>query len=405
MKMKSILLASALSLGLAASALAQQQGGVSYVYMTGSTAFRPAIYLAVSNVLYSVANPAVTITTYKPTGTDTNDPSLASYMLFSNTVSGTPTIIKCAWSGSEAGYIDAKDLATENFPADSLFGPAGQLTINQNNPADTDAEKVDIILADNDVAHSRSSTTTFNTKTNIGYIPFIWVKNAQTNASAGWNSVTNVTDQQVFEALSGNANAALFDGVAGDETGVYVAGRDYNSGTRVNATIDCGFGYANSAIDQIEINASTGAIVGSNFQVSSAGQSSGGTLANTLNFPGTAQVNDPIAGQTGYYAIAYLGLYDADAALGINNNTPPAYPAVPLAFNGVVESSNTVTSGQYSFWGNEWIVQGNSASATGQSYYTKLVAEIPSHADGYHTFSAAMMHAKKATSGADPVAN
>jgi len=403
MKIKSILVAGAVGLTLAGSAFADpQQPGVNYVYITGSTAFRPAAFLAISNLLYSVANPSVTISTYKPTGAATNDPTLASFDLFSNTVAGTPTIVKAAWSGSEAGIIDATDAATQKFLSDSfLNGPAGVTTINQNAPSATDLQFVDIAFADNDQSHSRTTSPSL-ASTFIGVIPFVWVKNTQTNPPASYNAITNVTDPQLRVALNGSARAGLITGNVGDSNFVYVAGRDFNSGTRVNTLLDTQYGIANSAIKQIIIQADGS---DTNYVASSGGQSSGGTLATTLTYPGTIQATDAIhANNGGYYAIAYLGLYDADAALGINTTTtPPTYPAVQLTYNGVNESSNAVVTGQYSFWGKEYIYQGASASTTGAAFYTSLVGEIPSHADGLHTFATTTMHATKTTSASDPL--
>jgi len=399
--MKSILMTGAMSLGLAGSAFAQQQPGVNYVYITGSTAFRPAVNLAISNLL---SGSGLAITTYKPTSAASNDWTLASYVLFSNTVSSVPTIVKTSWSGSEAGIIDATDAAKQNFVDDSLINGNPGVNINYNTPAQTDAEYVDVAFADNDQNHSKTLTPTLTTSAFIGVIPFVWVKAVQTNdASGAYSFITNVTDPALRVALNGSARASLFTGRIGDTNYVYVAGRDNNSGTRVNTLIATQYGYQNSAIKQIKINADGSATA---FQASSGGQSSGGTLAGTLNNPGGIQSTDPNhASNGGYYGIAYLGLYDADAAIGVGTVTnAPTYPAVQLTYNGVAESPAAVQTGQYSFWGKEYIFQGLSASTTGSAFYTSLVAEIPAHADGNHTFATTSMHATKANSGSDPVA-
>ena len=46
-------------------------------------------------------------------------------MIFSNTVSTVPTIVKCAWSGSEAGIVDVSGSTAELFLQDGTLATPG----------------------------------------------------------------------------------------------------------------------------------------------------------------------------------------------------------------------------------------------------------------------------------------
>ena len=103
MKINSSIVAAALGLAFVSQVSAQTQ----YVYLTGSTAARDAVY----NTLMAGAgfdNANVSFVGY---GSSTA--GNCSYMEFSNTVSGTPTIVKADWSGSEAGITDVSGSTLE----------------------------------------------------------------------------------------------------------------------------------------------------------------------------------------------------------------------------------------------------------------------------------------------------
>src|SRR6202040_2906818 len=108
MKTNSSLLA--IGLGLASAGLASAQ--THYVYMTGSTAARNAVYATLSTTAVFDAVP--TITTQ---GNAT--PAKANYMTFVGNIGGLPFSVKCDWSGSEAGVNDIANGLSENFLTDA----------------------------------------------------------------------------------------------------------------------------------------------------------------------------------------------------------------------------------------------------------------------------------------------
>jgi len=395
----------------------------SYVYITGSTAFRPAIYDTLNT---SVFDAAPTVAAYKCSTVGNLDPHTAGLMNFSGNIGGQPYIIKCSWSGSEAGIGDvtaAAGAGKESFMADNIT--AGNYITT---PATTDSHTVDLAMADTDQSVSLNPRPSLAAD-EVGIVPFLWVKNAQvassgqpSTAPADWSRLTNVTDPALRVALSGGTPLALFTGNPADTKYVYVAGRDNQSGTFVNTMLDTQFGLVNNP-SQIEIANVSGVATISPTNLLSGkgksieGQNSGGTLATTLTYTGSATSTDPILGnilgspQTGWYAIAYVGLYDADVALGIQGvPTAPAGSAVGLTYNGVAETVQNVENGTYSFWGNEWIFESaHNLSTAGATVYNMMIGPdgtstkvgIQGNLDNNHEISLNNMVASKTTSAAD----
>jgi hypothetical protein len=399
MKINHLLIAGALSLGLAGMAQAQNR-----VYMTGSTAFRPALYNALSSVFDS--SPAVQIAAYKCSTTGTIDPHTAGQMEFKGNIGGASYIIKCAWSGSEAGVSDVAKNTSESFIDD--IGVNGVSAINSTSTASaTDSHAVDLAMADTSQAVSKTTSPAL-TGVPVGIIPFVWVKNAQGHPYTpgtypDYDRIVNVTHPQLRVALTGGTLLALITGNASDTNKyVYIAGRDNNSGTRVNAFCDTGYGVFKLP-RQIIIAGANGAPTIQGGTTTTSGQSSGGTLATTMSFSGSATAADPINGTTGWYALAYLGMYDADVAL-----TPNTGDCVALSLNGVTESTTAVQQGQYSFWGNEHIYQNaNGLSSAATTVYNSLTTggKISAAVDGSHEISLASMQATKTTDLSDPTHN
>lgn len=397
MKINSLVLASAVSFGIAGLANAQNR-----VYITGSTAFRPGMYDAIK----SLYDTAPSIAAYKCSAVGTLDPHTAGQMEFDGNIGGARYIIKCAWSGSEAGILDlATASKTEPFIDD--IGQNGVTAINSTSTASqTDVHAVDLAMADNSQANSKTKTPAL-TGVTVGIVPFVWVKNAQGHPYTigtypDYDRLVNLTHPQIRVLLTGGSPAALLTGNSNDVKYVYVAGRDNNSGTRVNALADSGYGVTKTA-RQLIIGGANGAPT-TGASLSTTGQSSGGTLATTMTFSGSATAADGVNGGTGWYAVAYLGLYDADVALD-----PTTGNAVALSLNGVTETPQAIIEGQYSFWGQEHIYQNATftLSAPATTVYNALTSggKINSVLDDNHQIKLTSMHATKTTDLSDPTHN
>ncbi len=391
---KSILLA---ALGLSVAGLANADE----IFVTGSTAARAAVYATMINP-GSVFTTAPVITAFGGKGNGD------TYMAFQGTLvggSGT-TIINCYWSGSEAGIVDvATPGKTESFISDSQITGQTSNSDSTATPATT-AHPVDLALADNAQAYSPSGKNLATlTGAKVGVVPFKWVRNP-----GNWTG-SNITDSQIRQALNGGAKLAVFTGVATDTNSyVYVAGRDSSSGTRVNAFGDAGFGVATSP-KQITISSADGSMLveatshGINTYIGDYGQSSGGALANTLGKNTTAALDKVNSvGTTGYSAIGYLGVSDANAAVVAG--------ATVLSYNGVAYSVAAVEEGTYSFWGNEYVYQtpntyaGQSANI-GNVYasLTSVTTGISAQADGNLVIPLSAMHATRTNPATDPAHN
>ncbi len=416
MKLKSILAIGALTVGLAGVAGATT---TNFVYISGSTAFRPSSY----DALYSLFSPAPLVTAGKVSTVGTPDAHTAGQMMFVGNISGNPYVIKCAWSGSEAGIIDVTTTAgnkKESFLDTGLAGQTNTATLSA-----TDSHTVDLAFADNEQGVSLTKSPTL-TGTALGIVPFVWMKNAQTNAlnttpPADWARLNNVTDAQLRTALAGGSPMALFTANPADTNWAYICGRDNQSGTFVNTMLGTQFGLANSP-SQVEIDQNPTGVAhilgGALFSGKGAnvgGYNSGGTLVTQMTITGSATNGDAVyfaasgVQNSGFYAIGYAGLYDADVAFGIQAGeviATPNGPAIPLTYNGVAETAANIENGTYSYWGNEYLYKSkNNLSTGGGSVYTLLLTAVPANIDHIHAFTYSDMVASKSGAAADPTHN
>jgi hypothetical protein len=309
-------------------------------------------------------------------------------MVFSGTLvggSGT-TVIKCHWSGSEGGIRDVASGASELFVDDSIVDGAAHTT----SPGTTISHNVDLAMADNSQAFSRTKNPPLTTGTNVAVITFTWVRNP------GLWTGTNITDAMIRKALQGACKRAVFSGNVSDTNDfVYVSGRDNQSGTRVNQYGESGFGIFSSP-NQIEMDSSGNMLdldPPNGTYAGDFGFSSGGTLAGTLGANTTARP-DLYNGGSGYSVIAFLSRGDANTAI--------ANGAIELTSNGVAQNSANVKEGTYNYWGNEYIYQRNGVSSEAQSVYARMVASIPADVNGTTAIKLSDMHCVRNGPTSDP---
>lgn len=364
----------AAAFGLASVGLADAQ---TYVYITGSTAARSAVYAALSSGTGEVFDSAPTVVAQ---GSSTA--SKATYMNFSGNIGGNPYVVKCDWSGSEGGIADLANNLSENFLADGASS-------SSSSPGPFVSEPVDLCMADNNVIYSKNPKAAV-TGSEVCVIPFMLVKEVGSKGD-----LANVTDAQFRQAITGGARLALFTGNSGDTSFVYITGRDDNSGTRVNTFGETGFGIF-TIPSQVELDSNGNMLDpnGDGSYVTSEGYSGGGSVATQMGVNCTNTV-DQINGGTGISVIGYLGISDANTALGLG--------ATQVSFNGVLESPTTVIEGQYSLWGNEYIYHKNSPSTGATTVFGKLGTAIGNHTDGSTTIALSAMHATRNGPTSDPV--
>jgi hypothetical protein len=379
MKIKSSLLA--VGLGLASAGLAGAQ--THYVYMTGSTAARNAVYATLSTTAVFDAVPTIT--------TQGNAAAAkANYMTFVGNIGGLPFSVKCDWSGSEAGVADIALNQSENFLVDGAATSTSQ-------PGPFVSEVVDLAMADAAVQFSQNPKAAI-TGTKVCVIPFEFVKEV-----GSISDLVNLTDDQFRQAITGGAKAALFTGNSADTNYIYITGRDNGSGTRVNFLGETGYGIFTPAY-QVELN-SSGAMLdpdgdGSYYTSDGiSGYSSGGGVAAQMGVSCASTVDMINVGHTGISVIGYLGISDGNTALGLG--------ATQISYNGVLESPTAIIEGQYGIWGNEYAFHKNSASSDALAVYNKLVANtgITAKSDGSTTIDLNLMHAHRNGPTTDPIHN
>jgi hypothetical protein len=373
-------------LGLACASLANA-ATTNYVYMSGSTAARNAVFQTFTN------GSAVFDSAPSFDAQGNSNPEKATYVNFYGFINSTPTTVKCLWSGSEAGIADLALEPGEQF----LIDGAGSSSSLPGPSLLTTAQNVDLCMADNDKKFSQNPGANI-VGAEVCVIPFELMKE---KGSA--TSLTNVTSAQFRQAIGTvGAKLALFTGNSSDTSYVYVTGRDNNSGTRVNTLGVTAYGIFQPAY-QIEIGSNGQLLdpVGDNSFYTDdgvTGYSSGGTVATQLGYDCSVTVDKLKGGNsTGLNVIAYVGISDGNTAL--------ANGASQVEFNGVLESPATVKEGQYSLWGNEFIYHLSSPSSQALAVWTKLSSNtgITANSDGSTTIDLNQMHATRGGPTTDPV--
>lgn len=303
--------------GTAAAANAQ-----TVIDVTGSTAGRAAVHSAIRTVVGG---------TFAYNGNNLN---AAGKAIFKGNIGTNPVIIRTSWSGSAAGVRDvAQNNAAVWFARTNIDTvAANNSNINlANNTANTIQDVAEVAFSD-----VFQSSTIYKTPALFGVqpaiIPFKFYASADAPAD-----ITNLTGQTARQAWSvGFVRQDYLTGDSADTNSyVYFTGRDPESGTRITAMAEVGYGVF-GAVQQYQptTNATqvTDAVLwpAGTYAEGNGGFSSGGTVRQVLER--NAFVND-------FGMISYLGSSDWSSI------------AKELTYNGNSYSSNNVVYGKYTFWG------------------------------------------------------
>jgi hypothetical protein len=383
-------------LGLVSAASVAQAN--TYIYLTGSTAARAAVFGAATT-----ANTVFSGTPINETGATSG----ASDMVFEGTISGVGTVdLICHWSGSEAGIAavagqtitqpdttgipgyNAGNFNLPGVPPSFLVGPADGGNWTTSAPLTTDnggrgITTPDLSMADTSQAVSLTSKGLFPLKDYgaVAVVPFTWM---QGYAKTPYTTIPNVTTAELSQLVNGENPASLLTGNVNDvNTSVAVIGRNKGSGTRVNMCLNSSSHVVTAAVDQWAFDASYVNNVltfGNNYaagqtlqEVANDGYDSGGSVATGLEVDGTGSLdsngNDVIL-------IGYLGISDAKTAHTGTSGTGSG-AATFLPFNGVYEGDQSVIQGNYSYWGTEHLLgsvsQSGSPLTVGNALFNGIV--------------------------------
>jgi hypothetical protein len=340
------------------------------VYLTGSTAFRSTVYTA----LHTPGNVFDGAVTQATRGGSLGG---ANYMLFHGNISGTPTYINCAWSGSEAGIASAAGVSIQNtdrngnpiplagspetwLKADGSVAMTDTTTSPTTAELETSSHQSDLAMADTSQAVSltpyvANTSTALKDYGTVGIVTFTFAKNVNTTPSAEWTAMNNISLPQANVLFSaGYQHTAFFTGISSQTNNyVYLVGRNKGSGTRANQLSDTGYG-TTTPVQQFSIGGgvqpgdpTTGLVL--QYEANN-GYESGGGVAAALGIDGSCQQTDPFfPSQPGWFAVGMLGVSDAlSHGLAISPNW--------LTFEGVAESDGAIEEGQYQLWGHEHVL-------------------------------------------------
>lgn len=318
------------------------------IYLSGSTAFRSSANTAIRN--YCTANGGSI--------TASNNTTLGSATRLVGTFSNSGSLhyISVAWTGSEGGIQSAASPRSGAKAVNVAFWATNATGTNAANA--TISRPSDLAFSD-----TYQGTSLFNGSLGgtdyaslvghdggdgiVGVVTFTWVASKDC-------PITNVTSMAAQNILAGgNASVAIFTGNPAHETsGVYLIGRNSDSGTRLATFGECGFG-ANAAPQQYRYNSSTDiqlypaeTINGIPALKGNSGYNSGGTVAgfmtNTLGAGTSLKVDGASSTFASNFLIGYSGISDA--------NSHTANGLKKLTYNGVDSTTNNIANGSYSFW-------------------------------------------------------
>jgi hypothetical protein len=333
------------------------------IYVSGSTAFRSVANNSIKD--YCANNGGAIIASNNSTFT-----SAGNFVGRFTNGSGTH-YISVSWLGSEGGIQSCASPRGSNAVNISFWGTNSSGT----NRVGTNSVPADLTFSD-----TYQGTSLFNGKFNgktyssltgfdgangeVGVVAFTWV----TSTNSPVANVTSMAAQNLLAA--GNVPAALFTGNPADETkGVYLIGRNSDSGTRLATFGECGFG-ANNLPQQYKYNSTTSielypaeTINGVAASLGNSGYSSGGTLCgfmvNQLGAGSALKVGGVSSIYANNYLIGYAGVSDA--------NSYTATGLKKLTYNGVDSSTSNIINGSYSFWTYEHLYENPNATSLAKS--------------------------------------
>lgn len=326
--------------------------------ITGSTAGRSAVQKAIQNVL---SNETFVFNTGK---TITN----CDKSLFKGDIGGTPVIVRTSWSGSAAGVRDvAQNNSSVWFPNTAIDTVAlNNTAVNlSNGTVNTVQDVAEIAFSD-----VFQSSTIYQTPALVddtaGIIPFKFFASADAPLPVvdGTPGLTDITTLQArFLWGSGYIPLAMFTGLSADQTTyIYATGRDPESGTRITAMAEIGYGVF-GAVQQYQPTIVSGAVTSvalwpaGTYIEGNGGYSSGSGVKPALEANAFVNSNG---------LISYLGSSDWSSV------------AKELTWNGNSYSAANVIEGKYTFWGYLHQFRHSSLSGTSLTFYNSLLTAVRS---------------------------
>ncbi|MFZ4483505.1 MAG: hypothetical protein ACOYOL_05935 [Chthoniobacterales bacterium] len=329
--------------------------------ITGSTAGRSAVHNAILA--------ALTSDTYVFNGNNLN---AAGRVLFRGNLGTNSVVIRTAWSGSAAGVRDvAQNNASVWFINNGAIG-AGALNnsvITTGNTAASVPTFGNLVQDTPEIAFSDVfQSSTIYTSPGLadaltGIIPFKFY--ASKDAPTNLVNISPLAARFLFG--SGYIPLSMLTGLAGDaSTYAFATGRDPESGTRITAMAEIGYGVF-GAVQQYQPAIGGGAVTNAvlwpagTYAEGNGGYSSGSSVKTAVEANGFTN---------GLGLISYIGSSDWSAV------------AKELTYNGNSFSTNNVTQGRYTFWGylhqlgHPGVVGTSAPTSVTKSFFTALETQV-----------------------------
>jgi hypothetical protein len=426
--------------GIIALALAGVSSAQTVIHISGSTAFRAATNQAIVDIL----NP-----NYLIAGSGSKLQNSTQLVVSGTTKVGNyPVVIKTNLTGSLAGVQSLAQQSPQIVfsPANGNGGwlltslattTAGSYSIAVT-AANTDAAApADLCLTDSYQASTYFYGSGFTALVDqlVGVVPFFWVMGDSNDPTvhASLTAVNNITSNQIKLLLSSGLPLSLLTG-ANTDAGVtmYPIGRDEDSGTRLDAFAESGFGVFSSPVQYKpgiggsitnnvpssetypstpNSNTITGimpypanSVDGLSFPVGHSGESSGGNLAKVIYTPVDLNARDQFGGK--FAIITYLGAADAQSAVVSGSN------AIILNYNGVSgqlsptsgsdpipSTATNIINGSYTFWSYEHLDYLPTLSGPAKTVANQLVNQITNVEAHYSGVSLSSMNVSRSVEG------
>ena len=349
----------------ALAALSIGSASAETIYITGSTAFRSSANTAIDT--YATTHGGAQI------AWDNATLGSAGNLLYTFTNGSGLNYIDVHWSGSEAGIQSVAGPTTGTNAAKIGFFATNATGLTAAS-ANTNSQVANLTFSD-----TYQSTSEFNGSflgvtyaslidSSVGVVSFNWVASVGCPAA---NIGVN-TAQQLLAA--GTVPVAMLTGNTADKVkGVYLVGRNIDSGTRLTSLAEVGYGVktqvlqykvdSTSQIEQYPIEVINGV---SSSALGNSGYSSGGTLCGFMTNSYSAGSGLSVGDASGAfnasvytgnnYLVGYAGTSDANGKTGGG--------LIKLSYNGVTSSTNGIADGSYTFWGYEHLLYNNSVATT-----------------------------------------
>ncbi len=399
-----------IALSVVALSFVQPASASTQFTITGSTAFRGALYDTI--VALMGGTPASDIATCKITTTAANGNgatptaaqghaavNAAGTVTFQGSISGvnggSPITIYVALSGSATGLISIFNSSVLNYaPANATT--AGYNNVSYSATANSAPGAVQFSMSDIYASSVTTTKVTGLSEALVAVVPFEFVASRGSSNLGNLNNITAQNARLLFN--NGVVQQAYLTGIVSDTNNVYLTGRDNGSGTRITVLAETKFGIANLVKQYYGVlsgTAGSGTITSLRFwptdntnfpnadtlNAGNGGYGSGGGISSFMGFSGAGTVNilnadgsaaSP-ATDSNLTVVGYVGAGDAVTSVA-NGGKRLTYDG--NLYDGSANAIASVQNGGYSLWCYEHLSYKGTPTGDEATLITKIKGAI-----------------------------